>query len=64
MRTLLYVAITISRCPPDQASINRTAYGSREVAGVLGVSTVTLAWHAARAWLFRRLTMKPGQETQ
>jgi RNA polymerase sigma factor (sigma-70 family) len=37
----------------------------QEVADVLGMSrsTVTREWQAARAWLFRRLTMRPGQET-
>ena len=36
-----------------------------EVAGVLGMSrsTVTREWRAARAWLYRRLTVGPGEET-
>ena len=54
---------------PRQGQIVELRYfgglSEEEVADVLGMSrsTVTREWQAARAWLYRRLTMRPGQET-
>jgi RNA polymerase sigma factor (TIGR02999 family) len=54
---------------PRQGQIVELRYfgglSEQEVADVLGMSrsTVTREWQAARAWLYRRLTMRPEQET-